>query len=47
MEPVAKPKSYQDLLVWQKGLSLVKMVSAIEELQEMLNGLPQKLITHH
>ena len=26
MEPTTKVKSYKDLLVWQKGLSLVKMV---------------------
>jgi four helix bundle protein len=26
METAAKPKSYKDLLVWQKGLSLVTMV---------------------
>ena len=26
METAAKPKSYKDLLVWQKGLILVKMI---------------------
>lgn len=26
MEPITKIKSYKDLLVWQKGLQLVKMI---------------------
>jgi hypothetical protein len=36
---VAKPEGYEDLLVWQKGMKLVKRVCLLNALRGKLGGV--------